>query len=384
MVPRHAETTTRLDAIVGGGTLRVGLTEDYRPFSFADASGKVEGIDVDMAMSLAQSLGVKLEIVKTSWSTLKSDLEANSFDIAMGGITITLDRQKIGLFSNPVFSSGKTPITHCGDEPKYETIAAIDQPGVHVIVNPGGTNERFDRAHLQKATIIQWSDNATIFDALVEGKADLMITDAVETRSPGETASRRPMPSPSERAVRPFGTRLLDATRSDLRGLRQSMAQPARPFGRASGDPRPMDALMHSVARTGPEGHDSPLLVREPWPTNFRRPTATVTLLDGDNFNFATIQLHGLTDPLSDKQAGKRGHIGDRSAAGIRLVFAHDPERLAAIIVAQDRDLGAERDYDSVSRFRLRNRARDAFREVAYIPRGQFRARRRSLASAIV
>jgi cyclohexadienyl dehydratase len=179
--PADAETT-RLDAIVKGGSLRVGLTEDYRPFSFADASGKVEGIDVDMAMSLAQSLGVKLDIVKTSWSTLKSDLEANSFDIAMGGITITLDRQKIGLFSNPVFSSGKTPITHCGDEPKYGTIAAIDQHGVQVIVNPGGTNERFDRAHLKIATIIQWSDNATIFDALVEGKADLMITDAVETR----------------------------------------------------------------------------------------------------------------------------------------------------------------------------------------------------------
>jgi cyclohexadienyl dehydratase len=180
--PAHAETPTRLDAISGAGILRVGLTEDYRPFSFAGASGKVEGIDVDMAMSLAQSLGVRLEIVKTSWSTLRSDLETNSFDIAMGGITITLDRQKIGLFSNPVFSSGKTPITHCGDEPKYETIAAIDQPGVRVIVNPGGTNERFDQAHLQKATIIKWPDNATVFDALVEGKADLMITDAVETR----------------------------------------------------------------------------------------------------------------------------------------------------------------------------------------------------------
>jgi cyclohexadienyl dehydratase len=180
--PAQAETPMRLDEIMGSGALRVGLTEDYRPFSFADASGKVEGIDVDMAMRLAQSLGVRLEIVKTSWSTLKSDLEANNFDIAMGGITITLDRQKVGLFSSPVFSSGKTPITRCGDEPKYETIAAIDQPGVHVIVNPGGTNERFDRAHLKKATIIQWSDNATIFDALVEGKADLMITDAIETR----------------------------------------------------------------------------------------------------------------------------------------------------------------------------------------------------------
>jgi hypothetical protein len=32
--PAHGETNTRLDAIVGGGTLRVGLTEDYRSFSF--------------------------------------------------------------------------------------------------------------------------------------------------------------------------------------------------------------------------------------------------------------------------------------------------------------------------------------------------------------
>jgi ABC-type amino acid transport substrate-binding protein len=101
----NAETPTRLDAIIGAGVLRVGLTEDYRPFSFAATSDKVEGIDVDRAMSLAQSLGVKLDIVKTSWSTLKSDLEANGFDIAMGGVTITFDRQKIGLFSNHVFSS---------------------------------------------------------------------------------------------------------------------------------------------------------------------------------------------------------------------------------------------------------------------------------------
>ena len=83
----------------------MGLTEDYRPFSFAAASDKIEGIDVDMAMSLAQSLGAKLDIVKTSWSTLKSDLEANGLDMAMGEITITLDRQKVGLFSNRSFQA---------------------------------------------------------------------------------------------------------------------------------------------------------------------------------------------------------------------------------------------------------------------------------------
>ena len=181
-VPALAETPSRLDAITTSGTLRVGLTEDYRPFSIAGVSGAVEGIDVDMANKLAASLGVKLEIVKTSWPTLKTDLEADKFDIAMGGITITLDRQKVGLFSTPVFASGKTPITHCGNEGNYQTLTQIDQPGVRVIVNPGGTNERFDKAHLQQGTIVPWTDNATIFGALAEGKADLMITDAVETR----------------------------------------------------------------------------------------------------------------------------------------------------------------------------------------------------------
>ncbi len=45
----NSETPTRLDAILGAGVLRVGLTEDYRPFSYAVASDKVQGIDVDMA-----------------------------------------------------------------------------------------------------------------------------------------------------------------------------------------------------------------------------------------------------------------------------------------------------------------------------------------------
>jgi membrane-bound lytic murein transglycosylase MltF len=67
------------------------------------ASDKVEGIDVDMAMSLAQSLGVKLDIVKTTWSTLKSDLEANGLDMAMGEITITRPPES-GLVLQPVFS----------------------------------------------------------------------------------------------------------------------------------------------------------------------------------------------------------------------------------------------------------------------------------------
>ncbi len=182
--PARAQNPSRLDLVLARGALRVGLTGDYKPFSIVDKSAPLgmTGLDVDAAQTLAQSLGVKLEIVQTAWPHLMDDLLADKYDIGMGGITITLARQKTALFSTPVMRAGKTAIARCADKDKYPTLAAIDQPGVRVAANPGGTNESFDRANLHAATIVPFPNNATIFDDLVAGKADVMITDGVETR----------------------------------------------------------------------------------------------------------------------------------------------------------------------------------------------------------
>jgi cyclohexadienyl dehydratase len=53
---------------------------------------------------------------------------------------------------------------------------------VKVLVNPGGTNERFDRANLHQAEIVSFPDNTRIFDELAGGQGDVMITDAIETK----------------------------------------------------------------------------------------------------------------------------------------------------------------------------------------------------------
>ncbi|HEX7775566.1 MAG TPA: transporter substrate-binding domain-containing protein [Parvibaculum sp.] len=180
-LPARAGTT--LDRIHETGTIRIGLTGDYRPFSAYDArSGDFSGLDVDLARSLARRLGAKAVFVKTSWPALGADLQANRFDIVMGGVSVTPERAKLGLFSEPVLSDGKTPIARCEKAKKFRTLYEIDRKGVKVIVNPGGTNEKFVRAHLRNATIILHKDNTTIFDEIVAGRADLMITDAIETR----------------------------------------------------------------------------------------------------------------------------------------------------------------------------------------------------------
>ena len=180
--PAAAEGS-RLDEILARGVLRVGTTGDYRPFTALDkASGAYSGFDIDLARSLGAALGVKVEFVPTSWPGLSRDFEAGAFDIAMGGISVTLDRARKGFFSAPYMREGKTPIARCADKDKYQTLAQIDSPGVRVIANPGGTNERFDRAHLHTAQIVVYGDNLTIFDEIAKGDADLMITDASETR----------------------------------------------------------------------------------------------------------------------------------------------------------------------------------------------------------
>jgi len=178
-----ASAASTLDNVLARGEVRVCTTGDYRPFTYYDTDKKTyEGIDIDMAHAMGKALGVKVDFVRTSWPTLMKDFTAGKCDIAMGGISVNLKRQEKAYFSLPYVVDGKTPITLCRNKDKYQTLAQIDQPDVTVIVNPGGTNERFDREHLKKAKIKLFRDNTRIFDQLIDGQADLMITDGVETR----------------------------------------------------------------------------------------------------------------------------------------------------------------------------------------------------------
>ena len=49
-----------------------------------------------------------------------------------------------------------------------------------MIVNPGGTNEKFLDQNIKYATKILHEDNKTIFSRINDGHADLMITDKIE------------------------------------------------------------------------------------------------------------------------------------------------------------------------------------------------------------
>lgn len=72
----------------------VGTTGDYKPMSYLNReTGRYEGFDTEASELLAQSLGVQVKFIPTTWSTLTADTLAGKFDIAMCGITRTLARR---------------------------------------------------------------------------------------------------------------------------------------------------------------------------------------------------------------------------------------------------------------------------------------------------
>jgi cyclohexadienyl dehydratase len=172
-----------LEDIAARGTIRIGTTGDYIPMSYRNPqTGAYEGIDAELSQLIADSLGVKIEYVPTSWPTLTADTLAGKFDIALCGISRNYARAKTMAMSDAYGEGafGKTILCRKSDAKKYQSLADIDKPEVRVMINPGGTNEKFAHANLKKAKLIVHQENADIPRQVAEGYADIMITETVE------------------------------------------------------------------------------------------------------------------------------------------------------------------------------------------------------------
>lgn len=162
------------------GYLLVGTAGDYCPLSMREDSGTYWGLDADLAQDLACDLGVELRYVETSWPTILDDAVAGKFDLALCGVSRTDERLEKALMTDAYLVNGKTALMRIEDVDKYRTLDDINQLGVRVMENPGGTNEKLAREWLPNATIVIHDKNEEINQLIAEGKADIMITEVCE------------------------------------------------------------------------------------------------------------------------------------------------------------------------------------------------------------
>lgn len=126
------------------GTLRVGMEANYAPFNWTQTSNSdgavpisnsngefANGYDVQMAKRLADSLGLKLEIVKLEWDGLPPALQSGKIDAIIAGMSPTPERLEQIDFSDSYYNSDIVLVTE-KDSPYAKATSLQDLAGAKV------------------------------------------------------------------------------------------------------------------------------------------------------------------------------------------------------------------------------------------------------------
>ena len=163
------------------GTLKVGMST-FVPWAMRDKQGGLIGFEIDVATKLAADMGVEVEFVPTAWSGIIPALLAKKFDVIIGGMSITAQRNLTVNFTTPYAHSGQMMAANTKLAGNYTTIADYNQASVTIACRRGATPCKAAQKLFPKSTLRQFDDDAQAFQEVVNGNAHAMISSAPKPR----------------------------------------------------------------------------------------------------------------------------------------------------------------------------------------------------------
>ncbi len=159
--------------IVNRGTVIVANDANYPPQSSVDqATGKLVGFDVDTANKMGELLGLKVEFKNPAWETIPTGLQQGKYDVSIGSMTITPDRQKELAFTDPYYyTSGQVFVKKGGTQ----ITGVADLAGKKVGVGADTTYYDYLKKN-SKAIVKTYTTDADSFPDLANGNLDFVMT----------------------------------------------------------------------------------------------------------------------------------------------------------------------------------------------------------------
>ena len=167
-----------LNQILKRGELRVGLEAGYMPFEMLDRNGKLIGFDIDLARKMASVLKVKVRFVNTAWDGIIAALLTDKFDLLMGGMTITPERNLQVNFTRPYIVVGQTALLAKKLEARITQVSQLDDPQYIVTSKLGTSGDIAARRHFPRAQLRQFESESDAALEVRNGRADAFIYDS--------------------------------------------------------------------------------------------------------------------------------------------------------------------------------------------------------------
>jgi polar amino acid transport system substrate-binding protein len=145
----------------------------WPPFeSINEQTKAIEGMDIDIFNAIAANQKLNVEYKNVAWDPLLAGMAQGMYDAAISSITITEDRKKDMLFSDPYFAAGQLVVVRVNNT----TITGKDTLKGNVAVQLGTTGD-IEVQKIQGAVAKPSDDIGLAFQDLMNGQVDAVVCD---------------------------------------------------------------------------------------------------------------------------------------------------------------------------------------------------------------
>ncbi|KFC71676.1 Periplasmic component of amino acid ABC-type transporter/signal transduction system precursor [Bosea sp. LC85] len=168
----RAEDT--VEAVRARGVLRIpGILNEDPYFNKDPRTGEWRGFAIEMARDIAKTLGVKLQVVESTWPNSILDVQSGKADLALG-VTATPQRALSVAFSQPTYFNSFV-IVSPKPELSKRSWAELNDPKYTFAVDLGSSQDLIAQQYLPKAKMLRFKSRDEAIVAVVTGKADGLV-----------------------------------------------------------------------------------------------------------------------------------------------------------------------------------------------------------------
>ena len=160
-----------------GKEYKVAMNAQFPPVESMNSSGQIEGFDVDVMNAIAKEEGFKVTYHQQAWDGIFASLKAGDNDILISGITITDDRKKEMLFSEPYYKITQVVLVPQGKNiASVEDLKKMDKVGVTIGTTGDLAAQKILGATSEK--IIRLENLPLMLKEVETGAVDAVISDS--------------------------------------------------------------------------------------------------------------------------------------------------------------------------------------------------------------
>ncbi len=162
-----------IEQIARRGTLRVGM-DIFVPWAMKDKKGELIGFEIDVARQLARDMGVKVQFVPTKWSGIIPALAAGKFDVIIGGMSVTPQRNMKINFTRPYYYTSQGLLANL-EKCRGFSVDDFNRPEVTLAARLGSTAALAAKKRFPKAKLRLFDDEPAAVQEVRNGRVHAMV-----------------------------------------------------------------------------------------------------------------------------------------------------------------------------------------------------------------